>query len=267
MQVYIVEAADGTPLAARDWRPVGEARGAVLLVHGLGEHLGRYDHVAESVCAAGYRVLGADLRGHGSSGGRRGHVRRFADYGADLRALADLLGRPFHVLAQSTGALAVLDGFRGRTDGPARLIFSSPLVGIGMPTPAWKRLLAPWLATLLPTLPIGNEIRLADLSTDAEVIAAYRDDALRVPVVTPRWYREMHAALDRLWAQPLPATPLQLHVAGEERLLDPAALERLYADWSGPKERFVWAGMRHDLMMEPCSAELLEKAIAFLGAA
>jgi len=267
VQPFQVEAFDGTLLAARDWRPTGEARGTVLLVHGLGEHLGRYGHVAETLRAAGWRVLGADLRGHGASGGRRGHVRRFGDYGRDLRTLAGIIGGPFQVLAQSTGALAVLDGFRGHALGPDRLVFSSPLVGLDMHAPAWKRLLAPVLSAVLPILPIGNEIKLQDLTTDAEVLATYRVDALRVPTVTPRWYTEMNAALRRVREAPLPALPLQLHVAGDERILDRDAVDRFHETWPDLVERHEWPRMRHDLMMEPCAEELLEQVLTFLDSA
>ena len=116
---------------------------------------------------------------------------------------------------------------------------------------------------LLPTLPMSNEIVLEDLSTDPEAVEGYRQDALRVPVVTPSWYREMNRALDRLWTRPLPDVPLQLHTADDERLVDRDALDRLEAEWRGPVDRRRWKA-RHELHQDFVRDAMLESAKDFL---
>lgn len=263
MQVFTAQSADGTALRCCDWRPASEARGHLLLMHGLGEHLGRYEHLGEHFAEAGIRVLGPEMRGHGLSEGRRGHVRRWSDYGADLNAAAKLLPEDHALFAHSTGALIALDHYATTGHHPRRMVFSSPLVGVAVPTPAWKKLLARPLAALLPTLPLSNEIRLEDLSSNPDAVEAYRRDALRVPTVTPAWYREMNAALDRLWRRPLPNAALQLHIAEDERLIDLDSLDRLERSWPGPIDVHRWPA-QHEILQDYACEQMLKTAKEFL---
>src|SRR5262245_31951421 len=84
---------DGTDLHLRIWRPEAEPRGVVLITHGHGDHLGRYNHVAEALCAAGFVTYTWDLRGHGRSGGKKGYSPTFLTYVDDLYELHDLASR------------------------------------------------------------------------------------------------------------------------------------------------------------------------------
>src|SRR5688500_13966347 len=85
--------ADGVNIHTRRWEPEGPTKGAVCLVHGLGEHSGRYGAVAPRLTEAGYAVCAFDLRGHGESGGRRGDTR-FSAASEDIdRLLADAADR------------------------------------------------------------------------------------------------------------------------------------------------------------------------------
>ena len=70
-------ALDGLKLHGRQWTPSSESRAVICLVHGLGEHCGRYDPVAERFNQAGYALIACDMRGHGRSGGKRGHARNY----------------------------------------------------------------------------------------------------------------------------------------------------------------------------------------------
>jgi alpha-beta hydrolase superfamily lysophospholipase len=79
-----ITAADGTALRVRMLRPETAMRGVVVVTHGHGEHIGRYVHIAEVLCAAGFGVYTWDLRGHGRSGGKRGHSPTFLHYIEDL---------------------------------------------------------------------------------------------------------------------------------------------------------------------------------------
>lgn len=263
MQGFTAQSADGTALRCCDWRPDGEPRRHLLLAHGLGEHLGRYEHVGAHFAEAGIRVLAPEMRGHGLSGGRRGHVRRWSEYGADLQAAAELLPADHALYAHSTGALVALDHYAATGQHPQRMVFTSPLVGVAVPAPAWKKLLARPLAVLWPTLPLSNEIRLEDLSTDPEAVEGYRIDALRVPTVTPAWYREMNRALDRLWRRPLPDAALQLHLADDERLIDRDSLARLERAWPGLIAVHRWPA-RHELHQDYVCDQVLDLAKEFL---
>ena len=179
--------ADGQRLFLRDW-PRAQARGAVLLVHGLGEHSGRYQRLAQWFHQRGYAVRGYDQRGHGQTPGQRGALRHtddlledlatvYLDYAAGLADPPLLLG---HSMGGLVAARAVLDG---RVVPPA-LVLSSP--ALRSREPAWLQQLARQLTRVLPNLPLRSRLAFEQLSHDAQVVASYRDDPLRTGWITPR---------------------------------------------------------------------------------
>lgn len=250
--LFHLETADGIRLAGREWRPHGEAEHHVLLVHGYGEHLGRYEYLGECLAEQGVRTVGVDLRGHGLSKGQRGHVTRWSDYGRDVSAVAELMPPKCTLLAHSMGGLIALDWLRENQEAIGNLILSGPLVGEAVANPAWKKAMATALSRILPWVPVASGIPLEDLSTDADEVALFERDSLRVKTVTPRWFTEMHAAMARAWKHlPQYSTPLHLHVAGDERIIDRPSLDRLYEGWPAAKERWIWEGGRHEILKEP----------------
>ena len=179
--------ADGQRLLLRDW-PRHDARGAVLLVHGLGEHSGRYDRLAAWFNQRGYAVRGYDQRGHGQSSGRRGALRHRDDLLADLAAVYQEYARatPHRplLLGHSMGGLvavrAVLDGALA----PPALVLSSPALR-SWESPQMVRL-AGVLARLLPNLPLRSGLDASRLSHDPQVAVDYKADPLRHGWITPR---------------------------------------------------------------------------------
>jgi len=264
-----VRAADGTALHARRWAALGIERARVLLVHGLGEHLGRYEETGADLASRGLRVQGCDLRGHGLSGGHRGHVERWSDYHLDLDAVCP--EPPFAVLGHSMGGLIALDWTLARLRNPSlgrtpcALVLSGPLLGVAVELPAWKRAAAGCLNRLAPRLQLANEIPLPDLCTDAGVVAAYEADPLREGRSTPRWYVEMQAARRRVrkgWAEF--TMPAQFHLAGDERIVDAAEIEWASSTWPVTCSLQRWPDGRHELLQEPFRAELRAKISEFL---
>ncbi len=187
---------DGLLLHLQEW-PVAAARGTVQLVHGLGEHIGRYAWLASQLNAAGWRVVGHDQRGHGRSEGRRGAIADGDSLLADLALVLDAVRRPGpHVLlGHSMGGLVaarfVAEALAPRPAPWSRavsgLVLSSPALDPGMNV-AQKALLAV-LGGLAPDLAVGNGLKPAWVSRDAAVVQAYVDDTLNHDRVTPRLVR------------------------------------------------------------------------------
>jgi lysophospholipase len=266
-----VRAADGMRLVRRRWPSSAGSlsRARLLLVHGVGEHLGRYEEAGESLAARGIEVSGCDLRGCGLSDGRRGHVRRWSDYHLDLDACCP--APPFAVLAHSMGGLVALDWIRARgaragaATLPEALILSGPLLDVAVPVSAWKLAAAGVLSRLAPGLRIPTGIPLPWLCTDSAAVARFERDPLRDPKSTPRWYVEMQAARARV----LPALaqfriPAQFHLAGDERIVSAAAVEAGFAAWGGPKELLRWPAGRHEILQEPFRQDVLTRMADFV---
>lgn len=251
---FQLEAADGRRLTGYEWRPEGDPSRHALVVHGQGEHLGRYEYLGEVLAEQGVRTLGVDFRGHGMSAGRRGHVRRWSDYMLDLDAAAAMLPDRFSILGHSMGGLVAL-GFAARfPERTLNLVLSGPLLGVAVQAPAWKTALSGVLSRVLPGLPIASGIPLEQLSTDPETVALFRDDSLRVKVITPRWYTEMQEAVQKVWADLEDyRVPLHLHLADQESIVDRLAAEKLYELWPAEKRRWLWNGM-HEILQEPFRA-------------
>lgn len=175
-------ASDGLSLFGRCWAPLAP-RSVVVLVHGLGEHSGRYAHLAAFLTQAGYAVMALDLRGHGQSGGQRGHLPSLAQLQLDLdqwleQARERFPGLPLVGYGHSMGGNLIL-GYAwrwGRAPFLAGLIASSPWIRLARPAPAWKVRAAKLLNTWWPQLALSNELDAADLSSDSAVVAAYRSD-------------------------------------------------------------------------------------------
>lgn len=198
MMTHELMGADATRLQWRDW-PLAAPRGSVLIVHGLGEHIGRYEAAAARLNGWGWRVAGMDLRGHGRSHGARGDLPHSDALLGDLAHLIDTMRSssraPLVLLGHSMGGL-IASRFvaEGLAPQPApwwrevdALVLSSPALDPGM-NRAQKLLLA-LLGRLAPHLAVGNGLKPAWISRDPAVVQAYLADSLVHDRVTPALVR------------------------------------------------------------------------------
>jgi alpha-beta hydrolase superfamily lysophospholipase len=198
MTTHELAAADGVDLQWREW-PRAAARGTVIIVHGLGEHIGRHEDLAARLNAWGWRVAGADLRGHGRSGGARGGLPHADALLDDLSRLIDAVREradaPLLLLGHSVGGLIasrfVAEGLAAQPAQWSRkvhaLVLSSPALDPGM-NHAQKLLLAV-LGRFAPNLAVNNGLNPAWISRDAAVVRAYVADPLVHARVTPALVR------------------------------------------------------------------------------
>lgn len=253
----------------REVRPSGDSpRALVAVVHGLGEHSGRHQQLADFLVDRGYAVLLHDLRGHGRSFGLRGHVDRFEDYTDDLRALLDQVAfpGPVYVLGHSLGGLiaaAFAETFPGHLAG---LILSSPCLQTAVPTPAWKERLAQGLSRITPRLRLASGLPLEKLAHDPQVAVAYRADPLCSRVVSARWYvelaRKMAEVRERAGTLTVPTLVMQ---AGADELVNPGATRDFFAALGAQDKRLmVYAGAYHELFHDDCQEDAREEVAGWL---
>jgi alpha-beta hydrolase superfamily lysophospholipase len=266
---------DGLDLFLHDW-PRSAPRGTVLLVHGLGEHAGRYAHVAARLNAWGWRVMAHDHRGHGRSGGARG---RIADGDALLRDLARVIDAaraeqpgPLLLLGHSMGGLIaarfVAEGLRPQPAAWHRevdgLVLSSPALAVEMN--AFQRLLLATLGPLAPNLAVANGLDPAWVSRDPAVVAAYVADPLVHDRITPRLTRfivdggEFVRGLAPRWC-----VPTLLMWAGSDRCVAPSGSAEFAA--AAPKDVLqsqVFEPLFHEILNEPEQAQVFARLQAWL---
>lgn len=259
--------ADGLKLQLREW-PCADARGSVLIVHGLGEHIGRYEHVAAQLNRCGRHVIGYDQRGHGASQGARGRLHRADDLLHDLARLIDAVRSlhpgPLVLLGHSMGGLVAARMVAGglETVAPAwyrkvdALVLSSPALDLGMSRAQQRLLLV--LGRLAPNLALGNGLKPDWISRDPAVVQAYEDDPLVHDRITAKLVRFMvdggefvraHAAQWKV--------PTLLLYAGSDRCVAPAGS----AAFAAVAPASVVAAQRfqplfHEIFNEPEQAEV-----------
>lgn len=259
--------ADGTMLLTRHWPPTGSPWASVLLVHGLGEHSGRYDHVGDQLAAAGIETFGFDNRGNGGSGGRRGHVDRWSQYHDDLAerlaaVRAASAGRPVALYGHSLGGLIVAGYCLSDRPKPDLAILSSP--GLDSTLPGWQKALAPIAGRLFPKLAIPNAIEGSTLSRDPSVAAKTAVDPLCVKVSTTRTGLEAFREQVRVRAAAHGGLGVPTFVQhGEDDGLVPVAASAVF-EGAPLSTRRTFPGLRHELHNEPEGPEIVDGVIAWL---
>jgi len=257
MQVLSAASHDGTRL-----RLVRHGEGArnVLLVHGLAEHAGRYDHVIDHLVAAGHRVTLLELRGHGESEGRRGHTERWHRYIEDLQTAAATIRRPFALVAHSMGGLVVLDALREPlTPRCIGVALSNPLVEPASKVSGTRKRIVSRLADYVPWLPIRTELDTSLISRDREVVLAYEADPHVYPTVTVRWAVEMLEATRRVSDDPpLVDIPLRMMLGTADGICTPRGGRGAAARWIGLVSLVAYEGAYHELFNEPDKEVVLD---------
>ena len=264
----LLSAADGTPLHVADW-PLGSAAGeGIVLMHGLGEHCGRYAHVARFFNDCGYSVRTYDHRGHGRSGGARGDVpdadALLRDAHIAIDDFAQNLATPPLLLGHSMGGLFAAY-YATRAISPlGGLILSSPALGISLS--GAQKLLLQILRALAPGLGIPNGLDSKYLSHRQEVVDAYDSDPLVHPKISARLLRAMLTAIENSQAQ---ASTLGIKtllvVAGDDHLVDASGSDAFHTKLApGVGTMHRYPGYYHELFNETEAGRVFDDVRAWL---
>lgn len=248
---------DGTPIFYRRSAVTDPAAGALIL-HGMGEHGGRYETLCAFLSAAGITSMAPDLRGYGLSGGARGCLRSLDDHHRDLSACLALLARqtgprPLFIIGHSFGGLLAATWLaRFPACAVAGAVLSSPVFGIAVPLPLWRHGLSLAASWIVPDFTQPTGVRAQMLTHDIGILKTYAEDPLIHYRISARLYRILSSAIRRRTdiARGI-KQPLLVLQAGEDRIVSVGATVQFFHETlSMDKELEVYPGFYHEILNE-----------------
>ncbi len=251
-----IETADGLELYVHHWPAARNHLSVIVIIHGLGEHGGRYSQMARRFNDHGVSVVAPDLRGHGKSGGRKGYFPHYQLLMDDIsRTLADTSRRypnlPFFLYGHSMGGNLAINYALREKPSISGVIASAPLLRIHREPPVWKRSLCAVMLKLFPRLTMANGIPSEDLSRDGSVVKAYDEDPLVHDRVAPGF---LHVRKAGLWALDHAGDlglPLLLMHGSADRITSHEASREFAEKAGGICTLKIWDGLYHELHNEP----------------
>lgn len=244
-------------LIVHRWEPPGGVRAVLCLVHGLGEHGRRYDHLAAFLNRHGFLVLALDLRGHGRSPGPRGHLPDDGFMRQDIASFVRMASslhpeRPVFLYGHSLGGGIVIHYCLSSSPQLAGVVVTGPLLRTAFAPPRWKLALARVMYRLWPSLTLPSELDVQAISRDQAVVDAYVQDPLVHDRLSVKLGMDMLEAgrrsLDQAerWDLPL----LIMH-GGEDRLTSCEASAEFAARAGEKCTLKIWPGLYHEIHNEP----------------
>ena len=260
----------GLELSWQSWRPETEPRAALVIVHGFGEHSGRYMNVVNHLLPLGYAVHAFDHRGHGRSPGQRGHIDEWAQFRGDVGAFLRFVGErepslPLFLMGHSLGGLIVLEFVLHSPEGIRGAIASGPAlaqVGISPALLALGRV----MSHIWPKFALDTKLDANLISRDPSVVKVYRDD----PLVHSRASARLGAELERAmaWTHAHASgwrTPLLILHGGGDRLVPAQGSRAFFEKIPFPdKELHVYEGGYHEPHNDLQRAEVLADLAGWL---
>ena len=264
--------ADNFDIFEQTW-PCKEAKGVVLITHGVAEHSGRYAHVAQSLVDAGYTVVGFDLRGHGKSSGKRNYINSFQDYLNDLqevlnRTKASYPDLPLFLFGHSMGGGIVTLFTIERNPDVKGVLLSGPSVKVSDDISPFLQKISGVISAILPKLPV-IKLESTDISKDPQVVKAYDEDPLNYRGgILARTGSEFLNATKTITARShVIDLPILIMHGDSDKLADKSGSEMLYANVSSTDKTLkIYAGLYHEILNEPEQDQVKADIINWLNA-
>lgn len=258
-----VVSADGTKLAFRAWPTAGAAI-TFAVVHGFGEHSGRYARFATGMAEHGMSTYALDLRGHGHSPGQRGYVDAWSqwtdDASAFVRHVEATAGTEVVPLGHSFGGATVLSTLlAGKLPKSKRFIVSSPALKVKVAVPGWKITLGNAASKLMPRFALDAPAHGSLLSRIPEVVDAYDHDPLVHGKMSSRLYTEWQKATKDIVARAGQIKiPFLILAGSDDNLIDPAGSRDLHAQARSMSELRIFDGRLHEPFNDLGSEEVFQ---------
>lgn len=262
---------DGLSLFGQSWQPEDQPRAVVCLVHGIGEHSGRYVHVADSLTRAGYTLISFDLRGHGKSEGPRGHISSYEAIMQDISSLLEVTNKkfpqlPLFLYGHSLGGNLVLNYVLRRQPHLKGVIATAPWLRLAFEPPASKIALGKMTNYIWPSFSQKSGLDTKALSRDLEVVHSYENDPLVHNRISARMFISAYQAGQ--WALEHASEfslPLLLMHGGDDNLISVKASHEFANMQTKNCTLKIWDGLYHEIHNEPEKEEVFKFLIDWLN--
>lgn len=261
---------EGLELFAHAYPSKNPPKAIICLVHGHGEHIERYEHLAAALNDADYALIGFDHRGHGQSDGPRGHTPSYETLLDDIDAFLaevdkDYPDLPRILYGHSMGGNLVLNYTLRRNPELKGVIATGPWIKLAFEPPAVQVFLGKTMDKIFPAFIQASGLETAALSRDPEVVRAYEEDSLVHDKISARLFVGMYES--GLWAlenaEEFPLPLLLMH--GSADRLTSADASREFAEKAGEKVKLkIWDGFYHEIHNEPEQADVFKTIIDWL---
>ncbi|GAM24077.1 hypothetical protein SAMD00019534_072510 [Acytostelium subglobosum LB1] len=248
-------ASDKETLILRSWKPTVPVVATVTFIHGIGEHSGRYEHVFSKFAENGILVNAFDQRGHGKSGGTRGHSPSLEQSLKDITLIASNAdpALPHFIYGHSFGGcLALHYTLKNQERAPAGCVVTSPLIKPAFKVSGFKLFLGNLLGKVAATSTIDSNLNASHISKDAEVVATYKKDVLvhsKISLGLGRWMLSKAESL--LDEAPKYTSPVLLIHGNDDKITCPKASQQFFDRIaSTDKTLKLWEDMYHEVHNE-----------------
>lgn len=257
-------------LFAREWTPSSQLLGAVCLVHGLGEHSGRYEEVADFLTGNGYAVLAFDLRGYGKSQGKRGHTPSYDTLMDDIDILKTeaekhFPGVPHFLYGHSLGGNLVLNYILRRHPKFDGVIVTGPWLKLVSELPPGKISLIRVMDKIWPGFTQKNGLSSEDLSHNSQISSSYTHDPLVHSYISVRLFTGVYDS--GIWALEHAGEfgpPLLLMHGTADRITSADASRQFAESLADRCTLKLWDGLYHELHNETQKQDVMEYILHWL---
>ncbi len=263
---------DNFTLFEQTWK-AENAKGVVLITHGIAEHSGRYDHVAQALVSGGYTVIGFDLRGHGKSSGKRNYINSFQDYLNDLqdvlvRAKGTYPDLPLFLFGHSMGGGILALYTIERKPEVSGILLSAASVKVSDEISPLLQKLSGIISAILPKLPVVK-LESKDISKDPNVVKAYDTDPLNYRGgVLARTGSELLKSTKKISAQAAAISlPILIMHGTSDKLADVSGSKMLFEKVSSKDKTLkLYDGLYHEILNEPEQDQVKSDMLSWLNA-
>jgi len=261
---------DGLSLFTQSWQPEDRPQAAICLVHGMGEHSGRYVHVADRLTKAGYVLFTFDLRGHGKSEGPRGHTPSYEALMQDISFLLEAANKqfpqlPYFLYGHSLGGNLVLNYVLRYKPQLKGVIVTGPWLRLAFEPPVFKVTFGKVMNKIRPSFSQSSGLDTKALSHDSEVVHAYENDPLIHDHISARMfigiYQSGHWALEHALEFSL---PLLLMHGGADKIISVEASREFAGKITENCTFKIWDNLYHEIHNEPEKEEVFKFLIDWL---